>query len=196
MTTPKWLNRSGFTLLELMIVVAIIGVLAAVAIPAFIGYLHESKAAEAAEVLQAIREKQEAYMAEYNHYTSDIDWYPSDDGTCGECTNETKNWVFDDLSPGGEQVKWVQLGFTPGGPTYYSYSVDTGYDDTGFRLADTSYRPEIPGTTWDKTPHWFVAKACGDIDCDGEKAAFYVTSHNKNVTRVIEATDEISDSVY
>ncbi len=61
-------NKKGFTLIELMIVVAIIGILAAIAIPNFLTYQCKAKQAEAKSVLGSIRVLQEAYLAEFDTY--------------------------------------------------------------------------------------------------------------------------------
>jgi prepilin-type N-terminal cleavage/methylation domain-containing protein len=55
-------KKSGFTLVELMIVVAIIGVLAAVAIPAFMRYISKSRASEAPGMLRRILDGATTYF--------------------------------------------------------------------------------------------------------------------------------------
>ena len=61
-------DQKGFTLIELMIVVAIIGILAAVAIPNFLRYQAKSKQSEARVLLSGIYTSQIAYFAEQNTY--------------------------------------------------------------------------------------------------------------------------------
>ena len=58
----------GFTLIELMIVVAIIGVLSAIAIPSYSKYLIRGKRAEARNALLHIAASQERYYSDNNQY--------------------------------------------------------------------------------------------------------------------------------
>ncbi len=55
MKTKKAYNNKGFTLVELMIVTAIIGLLAAIAVPNFIAYRYRAKIAESVGTADSIR---------------------------------------------------------------------------------------------------------------------------------------------
>jgi len=73
-------KTKGFTLIELMIVVAIIGILAAIAIPNFLRYQAKSKQAEAKTNLGAIFTSEVSYKSEHDTYTDsldDLDWAPT-----------------------------------------------------------------------------------------------------------------------
>jgi len=68
----------GFTLIEVMIVVAIIGILAAVAIPAYNDYVRRGQVAEAFSFLSDYRTKMEQYYQDHRSY-----------GSGGKCATDT-----------------------------------------------------------------------------------------------------------
>ena len=75
----KLRGKKGFTLIELMIVVAIIGILAAIAIPNFLKFQAKSKQSEAKANLGAIFTGETSYFGEQNTYGkfNQINWSPS-----------------------------------------------------------------------------------------------------------------------
>ena len=62
------MNKKAFTLIELMIVVAIIGILAAIAVPNFVKFQCRAKQSEAKGNLKALYVSQEAFRAESDRY--------------------------------------------------------------------------------------------------------------------------------
>ena len=66
------INAKGFTLIELMIVVAIIGIMAAIAIPNFLTYMCKSKQAEARANLGNLTTMQESFFSVNNIYSTNF----------------------------------------------------------------------------------------------------------------------------
>lgn len=152
--------KGGFTLIELMIVVAIIGVLAAVAIPAFMKYIRKSKTTEAIEHVKKIYEGARSYfMEESNSQGSTVPiakQFPKNDGT--ELTAPTAD---DCCSQPGDKCApnpalwtdpaWQALKFSVDDPHYYWYTyVSTGTENDSR----------------------FTARANGNLDCDTSYSTF------------------------
>jgi len=66
------MKNKGFTLIEVMIVVAIIGILASVAYPSYTEYVQESRRSEALRALVEAASKQEQYFADFKTYTTNL----------------------------------------------------------------------------------------------------------------------------
>jgi type IV pilus assembly protein PilE len=66
-------RQGGFSLIELMVVVIVLGLLLAIAIPNYTGYLERSRRSDARAALLEIASAQERFFFENNGYADDID---------------------------------------------------------------------------------------------------------------------------
>ncbi len=71
-TISRTQKQNGFTLLELMIVVAIVGVLMAVAIPSYLDSVQKARRSDAMSALMDVANRLEQYMLDNNTYTTDL----------------------------------------------------------------------------------------------------------------------------
>jgi len=89
----RW--KAGFTLVELMIVVAICAILASVAIPAYVNYINRAKQTDAVSALMQAKIDQEVFWADNNYipkrYANTIGCLASFGGNCANATWVTAN---------------------------------------------------------------------------------------------------------
>jgi prepilin-type N-terminal cleavage/methylation domain-containing protein len=168
-------RSEGFSLMELMTVVAIVGVLSAMAVPTFSNYVYKSRTTEATEFLGVIRLREEAYRSEFGAYCPTV---PADKQPHQLGSLDTKgNLVPDPSTTGRETVfftataEWRQLGASPSGPVRFGYGVVAGTP------------AQIPaGMGFEaRQDFWWVARAVGDLDADGTFVMFETYSASKGI---------------
>ena len=88
----KYLN--GFTLVEILIVVVIVGILAAIAIPTYYSYVKKGYATEAKTQLKSIVQAADMYYSERGEYPADIEEMENE-GYLELKTSVKKKWEFE-----------------------------------------------------------------------------------------------------
>jgi type IV pilus assembly protein PilE len=74
------IDQRGFTLIELMIVVAIVGILAVVALPSYQQYVERSRRSDGQALLQSAMAHQESYYGQYLKYAENVGQLVGQDG--------------------------------------------------------------------------------------------------------------------
>ena len=120
-------KKEGFTLIELMIVVAIIGILAAIAIPNFLKFQLRSKATEGKINLAAIRTAQESYYAEVGSYSG---WSMVPASLPGQ--SKGAFGITCSIPPASSDPGMCFIGWQPEGDMYFQYAVDTSSNGAAF----------------------------------------------------------------
>lgn len=173
-------DRKGFTLIELMIVVAILGILAAIAIPTFILLINRSKAAEASSQVKNM------FTAVASYYSGELSGQAIEASTGGYCTVASsaptpatptrEKQRFEPIDP-----NFRAIGFHISDEVYYSYELVSDGDGCGNAPDDV----EVYSLT-----------ATGNLDGDADFSLFElaVASDRQNVlyhARGLYVSDEM-----
>ena len=149
---PKRRN-DGFTLVELVIAVGMIGLLAALAIPNFITYQARARRGEAYANLAGIARAERGYFAENGTYYEALT-HPNPGGGGTNLGAQTHGW------DGAAKTEFKGLGWEPEGRVRYAYDINTG----------------ATACTGDCEDTCFTASSYGDVDSDDQVSAVMYVS--------------------
>jgi prepilin-type N-terminal cleavage/methylation domain-containing protein len=171
--------NKGVTLVELVVVVAIIGILAALAIPVVSMYGKEAGMSEATANLQGIMQAEQVYFTRYQKFTNDLSVCPAAAPGAG------KKVLWPDAGCGGD---WNLLGWKPDGAVAFQYTVmSRAGDSTRLPLAhgagSCGVDWNVEGFGASPVEPWCVVRAVADTDGNGVSVTFCTNSYNNKTYR-------------
>jgi len=187
-------KQEGFTLIELMIVVAIIGILAAIAIPNFIQYQMRSRTSEAKTNLSAIKTANFAFQAEQRCFLSSVAApaaipangslvaWPGQVGGIAAPTPAGAVWCFTNAgAPSTATGTYGDIGMVPAGAVRYQYMLAASAAVTPLvGGVPTPVKGACGSAALGAGPAnaptlGFIAQALGDLDGDAALGDFKVS---------------------
>jgi type IV pilus assembly protein PilE len=114
----------GFTLIELMITIAIIAILAAVALPAYSAYITRARITDAVSGLAAMRLKMEQYFQDWRTYTTGGGTDSCLVGGPAPLPINTSNFAFTCLSRSATGYVIQAAGIPGGSMASFTYTID------------------------------------------------------------------------
>jgi type IV pilus assembly protein PilA len=171
-TAQQRRSQSGFTLVELMVIVVIVSILALLGTYSVRKYVTASKTSEATEMIATIKSAQETYKDEtfaYLNVSATLDAYYPANPSPGRVKVQ---WGGADAS----LANWQALGVHAASPVLFQYSCVAG--PSGAVVAPGGAASDITVGNWPATVNspWYVVKAEADFEGNGQHTVFVGSS--------------------
>lgn len=191
----RYARQRGFTLTEVLVVIAMIGILSALAIASYRRLTNAAGTSEAVAMMQSIRAAEEAYKAETLTYLGcsgcgstgcapgdgDLSkYYPQTSGIPND-----RKWNFENPNH-PDFACWNMLHAQADGPVQFGYAVVMGTPGDALPVTGLAVQPSWPAPQ----DLWYVVQAAADRDGDSKLAIVVGSNFSFSNGLAVENDDE------